>query len=157
MRSSNLIFLTIFSISCCISQAHDFPGDFLNAHNKARAEVGVPPLRWNKTLAAYAKIYAKSKIIDCKMEHSNGPYGENLAEASWEMNNAEVVDYWITEKDNYDRKSGSCVKDVCGHYTQIIWRDTFQVGCAKEKCTNGWMFAICNYYPPGNVFGQRPY
>ncbi|CAL0308160.1 unnamed protein product [Lupinus luteus] len=84
---------------CCISLARHFSRDFLIAHNKARAEVGVPPLRWNKALAVYAKIYAKSTIRECRMEHSNGPY------------------------------------------------DTVQVGCAKEKCSNGWMFAICSYNP----------
>ncbi|KAL5224662.1 hypothetical protein ABZP36_011301 [Zizania latifolia] len=34
--------------------------------------------RWNATLAKYAQKYAEERKGDCKLEHSTGPYGENL-------------------------------------------------------------------------------
>jgi hypothetical protein len=45
---------------------------------------------------------------------------------------------------------------VCGHYTQIVWRNTKSVGCAvaRGKGVEVW---VCNYDPPGNYAGQRPY
>jgi len=45
---------------------------------------------------------------------------------------------------------------VCGHYTQIVWRDTKQVGCgvARDNRREIW---VCNYDPPGNWVGHRPY
>ncbi len=43
-----------------------------------------------------------------------------------------------------------------GHYTQLVWRGTRDVGCAKVFCS-GYMIVVCNYNPPGNVLGLRPY
>ncbi|CAN1173037.1 Pathogenesis-related protein 1B [Linum perenne] len=45
----------------------------------------------------------------------------------------------------------------CLHYTQLVWRSTKQVGCARVKCRNGDTYVVCEYYPHGNVVGQRPY
>ncbi|KAM0873367.1 hypothetical protein ACQ4PT_038107 [Festuca glaucescens] len=43
----------------------------------------------------------------------------------------------------------------CGHYTQIVWRGTASVGCARVVCDDGGVFMTCNYYPPGNVVGAE--
>merc|ERR1711874_32784 len=133
---------------------------FLDGHNKARAEVGVPPLTWNHTLAVYAKNYANSRIQDCKLEHSDYnavDYGECIAEGYDVLKPQDAVKAWVAEKPNYDHASNKCVGGECGHYTQVVWRDTKYLGCARAKCKNGWMFVTCNYYPPGNYEGERPY
>ncbi|KAJ0009824.1 hypothetical protein Pint_34067 [Pistacia integerrima] len=46
---------------------------------------------------------------------------------------------------------------VCGHYTQVVWRNSVRIGCAKVRCNNGGTFIGCNYAPPGNYVGQKPY
>jgi pathogenesis-related protein 1 len=55
---------------------------------------------------------------------------------------------------------------VCGHYTQIVWRSSQRLGCGVAVCTTGspwgspspsWTYVVCNYDPPGNYVGQRPY
>lgn len=94
------------------------------------------------------------------MEHSMGPYGENLAEGYDNMDGDAAVKFWLTEKADYDYNSNTCKgKEAyeCGHYTQIVWRDTKSVGCARAKCKNNWMFVICSYYPVGNIDGEKPY
>lgn len=131
--------------------------DFVDTHNSIRAEVGVGPITWNDTVAAYAQRYADERIHDCNMDHSMGPYGENLAEGYGEMSGEQAVKFWATERPNYNYRSNSCVGGECLHYTQIVWRKSVHLGCARVKCTNGWMFVICNYDPPGNVEGERPY
>ncbi|XP_008236236.1 PREDICTED: basic form of pathogenesis-related protein 1-like [Prunus mume] len=161
----NKLLFGIFSIalilSTHVSQARPnkepHHQDFIDEHNRARAEVGVGPIKWNDTVAAYAQKYADSKIETCEMVHSQGPYGENLAEGYGEMTGGQAVKFWVTEKPNYDYASNTCVGDVCGHYTQVVWRNSTHVGCARAKCKNGWMFVICSYYPPGNYIGERPY
>lgn len=159
--SSNLKLITIFILSMCcgICIAHNAPQDYLDAHNKVRAEVGVGPLTWNDTLAACAENYAKTRVKDFKMEHSGGPYGENIAASSGEMNAADAVKLWVDEKPNYDHDTNCCVNDgaECRHYTQVVWRDTARLGCANAKCDNGWTFVVCNYDPPGNYQDQQPY
>lgn len=50
--------------------------------------------------------------------------------------------------------------DGCGHYTQVIWRDSTQLGCGVSTCTaDGVTYDIwiCNYAPPGNIIGRAPY
>lgn len=143
----------------CLGRAQSTPKDFVAAHNNVRTQLRLPPLDWNATVAAYAQKYANIRSADCNLEHSEGPYGENLAEGSWDLTAAEAVKMWADEKEFYNYASNSCVEgQMCGHYTQIVWRDSSSVGCAKAKCSNnGWTFVTCNYYPPGNYIGERPY
>jgi pathogenesis-related protein 1 len=50
--------------------------------------------------------------------------------------------------------------DGCGHYTQIVWRKSTQLGCGVATCQNGQLSEdiwICNYAPAGNIIGQTPY
>ncbi|KAK2998896.1 hypothetical protein RJ639_023342 [Escallonia herrerae] len=147
----SLAIVYIMSITMCgHSVAQSSPEDFLYPHNKARAQVGVQPLAWNYTIAAYAQHYANHRFADCNLEHSGGPYGENLAEGYGELKAADAVSMWVGEKPNYDYHSNSCVGDECLHYTQVVWRDSVHLGCARVPCRNGWVFVICSYDPPGN-------
>ncbi|XP_031096510.1 basic form of pathogenesis-related protein 1-like [Ipomoea triloba] len=130
---------------------------FIAAHNAARETVGAPPVEWNTTLADFAESYATKRSADCAAQHSQGPYGENIAMASAELSPADSVKLWMDEKKYYDQASNSCTGGECHHYTQVVWRDTTSIGCARATCKTGWMFVTCNYYPPGNYVGERPY
>ncbi|KAF5448342.1 hypothetical protein F2P56_028887 [Juglans regia] len=139
------------------SLAQNSNQDFLDAHNAARAEVGVPPLTWNHTLQVYAENFA-NKRRDCNFENSNGPYGENMAQGWGTFTALEAVKMWVDEKQYYDRKSNSCKGGECLHYTQVVWRDTKRIGCARVKCyKDGGIFMTCNYDPTGNYDGERPF
>lgn len=138
-----------------ISNAHEF----VLAHNKVRLGLGEPPLKWDKNLARYSRRFAAKRAADCKMLHSYGPYGENIfwgAQAAWSP--SQVVDSWVGEGKFYDATHNSCAQgQMCGHYTQIVWRDTTRVGCAWVTCLNGGMYAICSYDPPGNYVNESPF
>ncbi|KAK7363010.1 hypothetical protein VNO77_05142 [Canavalia gladiata] len=157
MRCRNVVFVTVLSMWWCVCLAQNSPEDFVKAHNKAREEVGVGPVEWDENVANYAKTYMKKMLTDCNMVHSGGTYGENLAGASSELTANDAVNLWLAEKSNYDYNSNSCVNGECMHYTQLVWGETFNIGCAIDKCHNGFTFAICNYDPPGNFVGQKPY
>ena len=43
-----------------------------------------------------------------------------------------------------------------GHYTQLVWRDTREVGCAVARGT-GYDVLVCRYWPAGNWMGESPY
>lgn len=139
---------------------------FLEPHNAARRAVGVPALRWDERLAAYARWYAAARAGDCRLQHSHGrdDYGENLFRGSggagWTP--AAVVGAWVQERALYDRSTNSCRGGggACGHYTQVVWRGTKAVGCAMAPCARAgarFTFAVCSYSPPGNYVGMRPY
>ncbi|KAL6210011.1 hypothetical protein ACLB2K_020949 [Fragaria x ananassa] len=106
----------------------------------------------------YAQRYANSHSGDCNLVHSNGPYGESLAKSSGDLSGTSAVNLWVGEKAYYNYNSNTCASGmVCGHYTQVVWRKSVRVGCARVKCMNGGTFIGCNYDPPGNYAGEKPY
>ncbi|XP_042373390.1 pathogenesis-related protein 1-like [Zingiber officinale] len=139
--------------------AQNSPQDFIDAHDSARSAVGVGPVSWDDTVAAYAQSYAEQRIGDCQLVHSGGPYGENLfwgSGTNWTA--ADAVGLWVGEQQYYDYDSNSCAAgQVCGHYTQVVWQSSTAIGCARVTCNSGAIFIICDYNPPGNIVGQRPY
>jgi pathogenesis-related protein 1 len=149
-----------------------FARDMLDAHNQARASArptpkpALPALQWSADAAKLAEAWAAK----CTFEHNpkRGPFGENLAAATpgaWKT--PDVVKDWNAESAHYNLGKNTCAPGkVCGHYTQLVWRNTTHVGCAVRTCTKNspfgsnfptWEFWVCNYTPPGNFIGQRPY
>jgi uncharacterized protein YkwD len=140
------------------------------AHNQVRATVGVPPLQWNASLAATAQQWANACVdqaprdgmVDHNANRSTGyPYyvGENgFSVAGTTVNPAQAVGLWASEASSYDYATNTCT-GVCGHYTQVVWRSTLEVGCGFAVCPTLRYGAtiVCNYAPGGNVGGQRPY
>ncbi|MEI6705520.1 MAG: CAP domain-containing protein [Methylococcales bacterium] len=134
----------------------------LSYHNQIRASVGVPPLHWSKELAQHAANWgAKLAAQGCAMQHSqDSSYGENLFISSASQDHEAVIEAakaWESEKINY---SGEPLNKAnwsqSGHYTQMVWRDTAQLGCAKVACNSG-VVVVCNYDPAGNFIGKKPY
>ncbi|GER42868.1 pathogenesis-related gene 1 [Striga asiatica] len=131
--------------------------EFLDAHNKIRSGLGLGSLTWDDELASYASAYAAKRVsAGCGLVHSGGRYGENLAEGT-DLTASQAVQMWVDEKQYYNYDDNSC-SQVCGHYTQVVWKATTHLGCAATKCSDGSnVFVICSYDPPGNYVGQRPY
>ncbi|CAN7015733.1 unnamed protein product [Brassica rapa subsp. trilocularis] len=74
------------------------------------------------------------------------------------MSGVEAVNMWVSEQADYDYGSNTCASGKqCGHYTQIVWKNSARLGCAKVSCDNGQTFITCNYDPQGNFVGQWPY
>ncbi len=136
-------------------------------HNRVRALEGVnlPNLVWNSTVAAYSKSKVEYLANNgCKLDHYAGPknpgYGENLfwgSGSSWTP--AYATKSWYDEKVYYTYSTNTCATGkVCGHYTQVVWKNSTKLGCAMALClNNGGMIYGCNYDPPGNYTGQKPY
>jgi Cysteine-rich secretory protein family len=122
-----------------------------------RARIGLPPLVWSPQLSRVAQDWADHLIITRELRHqANNRYGENLYVISGGTSSpAQVVRLWDDEGGNYDARTNSCA-GVCGHYTQVIWRATHDVGCA-EATDRYRQVRVCEYDPPGNVVGYRPY
>jgi pathogenesis-related protein 1 len=144
----------------------------LDAHNRVRAAAqpapvpALEPLSWSDAAAQAAGDWARG----CAWYHdptlSARGLGQNLYAASYPPTPDGVVASWASEAADYDRATNTCAPaKVCGHYTQLVWRSTRQVGCATVRCTTGspfpgggaWWYVACDYAPPGNYVGQRPY
>ncbi|HLH16510.1 MAG TPA: CAP domain-containing protein [Bryobacteraceae bacterium] len=129
----------------------------LAAHNAVRAEVKTRPLVWSDKLAEAAQNWANRLIVERVLAHQkHSKYGENLFETNGSGTPpAEVVKRWASEAANYDYKTNRC-NGACLHYTQIVWHDTRRVGCAVARGA-GHEVWVCEYDPPGNYVGERPW
>ena len=157
-RVVSLVVLAMATVLAQRQPTSDFlVNNLLAAHNAVRSRVGVKPLVWSEELADFAQQWADNLAARGQLFHRrHPPYGENLYEMTGGGASPEqVVNDWASESKDYQYKSNTC-RRVCGHYTQIVWRDTKRVGCAVARSgrTEIW---VCNYDPPGNRIGKRPY
>jgi pathogenesis-related protein 1 len=162
MRMRHTFWLIILLTATGDAQSHTLPPhslarEMVDAHNGVRARFREDGLEWSDKLAERAQDWANTLLARKQFSHRpNSPYGENLFEITGAPGTAtQVVKAWAAEDRDYDYNSNTC-RDVCGHYTQIIWRNTRKVGCAVAR-GGGREVWVCNYDPPGNFIGQRPY
>jgi pathogenesis-related protein 1 len=149
------------------------------AHNAVRAELDLPPLTWSEDMAELAQDWAETLTDSCGtlMHRANNRYGENIAARGATgnippMTGAEAVTEWAKEIDCWtygaflstDSCNTACTDALnasgCGHYTQLVWETTQEVGCGYAQCQDGQFSVdlwVCNYNPPGNVRGRTPY
>jgi pathogenesis-related protein 1 len=132
-------------------------GAMVQAHNAIRSRTGVPPLVWSDQLAKVAQEWANHLLATHNFNHRpDNQFGENLYMIrGGSTSPSEVVGFWANEAKGYDIRTNTCT-GVCGHYTQIVWAMTRVVGCAvaTDQYQEVW---VCNYDPPGNYVGFRPY
>ncbi|KAL1367927.1 hypothetical protein AAHE18_02G084000 [Arachis hypogaea] len=120
--------------------------EFLHAHNWVRNKYNLPPYTWDENLESVARKYLMERYDDCRVIHSKYGY----------------------EKDWYDFNKLTCTPPppskpnrppkMCGHFTQIVWRDSLRVGCGLQHCNdrNAGMLIACEYDPPGNYANENP-
>jgi len=164
-------------------------------HNRSRLDAdqyvpnglaALPAVTWNCDAAAVAQQWANQSqgtqghsprewreglFGDRTGLQGNGAsLGENLG---WAVGSQpSVVDpvvssvtSWDNERSDYNHSTGSCT-GVCGHYTQIIWRESTEVGCGVIRDqiqmpgnSTVWpygYFLACTYHHAGNINGDNP-
>lgn len=142
----------------------------LDIHNQERALVGSIPLIWSEQLAEYAKSWADHLAnTGCQLTHRTSAEdtlntGENIAwysnygGAIQAIDSARPAQAWAAEKTDYTYATDTCAAGKpCGHYTQMVWSTTLNIGCARTVCSDNSQIWVCNYSPPGNYIGIKPY
>ncbi|KAJ9461403.1 Protein PRY1 [Diplonema papillatum] len=145
----------------------------LEKHNRYRGNHGACPLSYSDRLARYAKDSAgfQTTCTTESLTHNNPPrdpdsgnrLGENLAMVmngqqlqDWDASQG-VANWYCKEEGCYDYGT-STGSGTIGHFTQIVWTNTTEVGCALCHVPSGAYFKkylICSYSPPGNYRGQN--
>jgi Cysteine-rich secretory protein family len=138
----------------------------LDRHNFYRNQVGVPQLSWSPKLERDAQNWANhlASLGGNQLIHSQerDGAGENLwMGTSGAYGFTQMVDGWGEEKQYFkpgnfpDVSTTGNWTDV-GHYTQMVWRNTTEVGCAVASA-GGNDILVCRYAPPGNYMGEKPF
>lgn len=162
-------------------------------HNRARKDAdrfvpagmpALPAVQWNCDAAAIAQEWADqtqgnqghstSEWRETQYSERTGlqggaaSLGENLG---WAVSsNAEglrpavsSVTSWDGERNNYNHDTKAC-SGVCGHYTQMVWRESTAIGCGVQRGSRvmggrTWehgYFLSCTYHNAGNINGDHP-
>jgi uncharacterized protein YkwD len=167
-----ILILMLSPVICFCQEVTDTTGSelstedaqkILDHHNKARADLHIPPLKWSVKLANYAQDWADSlaSTDECEFKHrQDGLYGENIfmsgASPSFTPLSASMA--WYAEKEKYSySKIGEGNWQHTGHYTQMIWKNTTELGVGMATCANGNIIVVANYNPSGNFSGEYPY
>ena len=160
--------LTVLSSGLHTSYAqsnHDLEKKILDVHNKERSAVGIAPLTWSNSLADGAQAWANHLATTGKFVHDpvhtgvscTGPcYGENIAGFFNDVSEPKGgQSLWVNEKSLYH---GGTSFSAVGHYTQMVWAKTKQVGCATAPpSVHAYSILVCRYDPPGNFPNEMPY
>ena len=138
----------------------------LNVHNRERAALGVAPLAWDDRLAGEAQLYARQMARTNIFAHSRADgrrgAGENLWMGSRLLYGYDVMmDGFVQERHAF--RSAGRFPDVSttgrwqdvGHYSQMVWRGTRQIGCTLGEGVQ-FDYLVCRYYPAGNMWGMGP-
>jgi len=172
-----LLLLATLSVSSGQITDTSLQNSILAAINGARSAVSpaantpIPAMVWNTTCAQRAQQWAST----CNWYHDPNlntyNMGQNLYASTITYTSgattsdvSSFVGSWNAEKSFYTYATNACASGkMCGHYTQDIWAATKSVGCAIRSCAplNGLYpsgtFFVCNFWPPGNYIGQKPY
>jgi uncharacterized protein YkwD len=138
----------------------DFETECLQAHNEYRKMHGVPALKLSKRLCKHAEEWARILANRGVLIHrNNSQYGENIF-CLWSsnannnhVNGREVVESWYSEISNHVfNKEPTTLKT--GHFTQVVWKESRDLGIGMAKNRTGEIFVVANYDPPGNFIGS---
>ncbi|NWJ04482.1 PI16 inhibitor, partial [Crypturellus undulatus] len=170
MLSSGLspVFLLFAALELSWALSDEEKKIIVDGHNKFRSQVSPPAtdmlkMSWDAELEAFAQAYAEKCIWDHNKER--GRRGENLFAMTPTLDLEFAVEDWNGEEKFYNLTTAMCAPgQMCGHYTQVVWASTRHVGCGVKFCakidgieTEDMYLLVCNYYPPGNMKGRKPY
>lgn len=137
----------------------EFEQEALKKHNDYRALHGCPPLTLNRDLCTVAQKWSDHLAATKKFEHSSDSgYGENLyssASSGKEVSGDGATEAWYNEIKDYDFSNPGFAAGT-GHFTQVIWKGTTEVGIGAATYEDGgWTHIVvtANYSPAGNLIG----
>jgi len=156
--------MLLFSLSANPGRtAPDFAGSVLAAHNRERMRLGLAGLDWSDRLAGEAAQWARKLASEGRLRHANqqerAGAGENLWMGTSGFYDTETIIGTFTDEKalfvsgSFPHVSRSGRWQDVGHYTQIIWPDTREVGCATAEA-QGREVVVCRYWPAGNWVGH---
>ena len=154
------------------NQQNNMKQEFINKTNEYRQKANAKPLEWDNNLENKAQEWINylCENENCQMRHprtiqeqniylNGNTWGQNLAYFKRRNVNKplqgtvdEIIYNWgSVECNNYNEENPEIRnKGMIGHFTQLVWKDTDKLGCAKINKGDETLYA-CNYSPSGNI------
>lgn len=144
----------------------NFDSRLLASHNRERIAMGLAPMEWDQRLASDAQVWADKLASSGEFYHSPDQPGKPLeGENLWSGTRGaytpeDMVGLWLAEKRYFrpgrfpQNSTTGNVLDVA-HYTQLIWHNTYRVGCAVARGEKDDVL-VCRYSTYGNIIGDNP-
>ena len=150
-----------------------FRSTALSKHNSYRTTHRSPNMTISSSLNNTAQSWAEYLAANGAFQHSSASQrnnaGENLyvsyttaPSISADTLGNESVTNWYNEVSAYNY-SNPGFSSQTGHFTQVVWKNSTQLGCGAAKgvkTLNGRQYnafyVVCHYAPAGNVTGQFP-
>lgn len=143
---------------------NSFAAELLEVHNQERAQFGSPKLQWSQKLAREAQQWAQILAREGRMRHASNAQRKGAGENLWmgsagDYSARYMIEAFAAEKRHFKAgifphisRTGDW-RDV-GHYTQVVWEGTREVGCAVVRNARD-DFLVCRYWPAGNTYGAE--
>ncbi len=167
-------------------------GNFAGANGNFAVATNMKRLRWDDKLAQVAQGWADQCTwqhngnrgteynalapddIDGDPLNDTESVGENLSlkaasnvqQLSWQFA-IDGFNAWVNEGQYYTIGhygiDDQCSQSPCGHFTQLMWANTYKVGCAVKYCAANTLttlaatYMVCDYASAGNYINQLPY
>lgn len=159
------VLLTVAGLRAFAQDASAFQKEALAKHNEYRALHGVPPLKLSSSLTRYAEerlnSITRSPGLSAGHAGLKAGHGENLfwsgSSTPARASAADAISSWYSEIKQYKGDFSS----KSGHFTQVVWKSTTEVGCASRVLPPGGVngkwhatYVCCIYTPAGNVQGE---
>ena len=136
----------------------EFCEEALKQHNKLREIHHANNLTINDNLQNYAQKFAEEIANKSEEYHSqcllNGNViGENIYINDSFITGEKMTNEFYNESKNYDFNKAECeIKAL--RFTQLIWKNSKEVGFGIAKSKSGKYYSVANYYPAGNSLGD---
>jgi hypothetical protein len=150
----------------------------LEEHNNLRKYVNstlMMKLKWSNALAKRAQYFAEScSQVHAETTRCDGQQvGQNFVVQKG-INGHPDPQGWVTtirldwgenERRKFNVATGACSGDgVCGHYEQVVWAHTEEVGCGMSMCVSKddktfpyYVVYACHYSPMGRLSNVKAY
>ncbi|XP_005377986.1 PREDICTED: serotriflin-like [Chinchilla lanigera] len=112
---------------------------------------------WNSEVAKNAEIWARKCAFSHSPTHqrriSFAGCGENYFSSTAPKSWSHVIQTFYDEVKDFEFGLGDTRANAkTGHYTQLVWASSHQLGCAVAHCPHRKYkyFYVCHYCPAGN-------
>ena len=135
-----------------------FRNEALQIHNEKRKLHGSPDLIISEYLNNKAQQYAEKMLASQDKKGfqlnilNDSTLGENIILTS-KSTAREICEKWYKERDCYDFSLNKYQKNT-GHFTQLVWKETKEVGFGYEMDENKTVCCVALYFPAGNILGE---